>query len=420
MAQVAVFSLGGLGSPCCCSGGGGGTCCLQTCGTIVVPHKDLTLTVSGGGAAGTYTLHYNGSSWSSDCISVLNGLFYLECIDDSLNFEYKYFLGADCTGTLAANCIPGGLFPNGFIFVSYNNSPFSYVVNDICTAGLDMGTNAYYCFLDNGITPCTPVGATVTYTIADGSPVTNPPGLMCQCFTITGCGAPLVGAGLTIYASGGSPELASGTTNADGVVCVAWQGSPGTYDLSLTYPGFSFTDESYDLSCDESTAIDVGSDPADAQCCNECALPNTLYITDSEQTTTLTWSATLSAWIGCYQLTVGEGAKYLTVGALHTCSPDTQVSILYSVVCGGDGGVTITRTWYYCNIAGTGTYCWNEFDGSCNVTTSGTHVACPFTCTDTGTIGWTTCSPLALSGTLTLGTCGSLTSPLTDAVSMSS
>ncbi len=72
MAQVKVFSLGGIGSPCCCTG-----VPLHTCGPCDVPNFDLTISESGTGTFssfndGPWTLQKTGGAGAGYWSTVIN------------------------------------------------------------------------------------------------------------------------------------------------------------------------------------------------------------------------------------------------------------------------------------------------------------------------------------------------------------
>ncbi len=431
MAQVKVFSLGGLGAPCCC----GGCNCFTSCSPCNIPQKDLSLdwTVNTGVAGcdasgGTITLHYDASGgsfrgyfWFSDLFSVKGYIAALTCYIGGLSldlwFDNPALIYPVCSLRWSAFLPCGG----GFLSGAGGYIGELEVTSSTCTSFdvtfssvYDSGLNCYSCSPQGVGIPCL-----ASIRVYDSSPVSPPSPTMCACVLVEGCGTPLAGASVEINKIvGGIPVFqASCTTLADGYCCLSWQGTPGSYQLIISATGFSSSIQTLDITCADTITVDLGS-PTSGECCDGCAIPDTLHITDSSQTTTLPWNGT--AWVGCYELTVAAGAHYVHSGALFTCVADTRVSILYTVTCAGSGSLTITRTWYYCNVLSVATYCWHVWDASCNPTASGTHIACPFSCTDSATLAWSACSPFALSGNLSLGTCSGLSSPLTAAISMSS
>ncbi len=92
-----------------------------------------------------------------------------------------------------------------------------------------------------------------TATYLDSSPVSSPPGLMCQIICITGGGVPVAGASVSV--TGGS----SGTTNSSGCVYLFWQGAPGAYPIHVTAAGHPSFSGTLTLACNGTTDIELGS-----------------------------------------------------------------------------------------------------------------------------------------------------------------
>jgi hypothetical protein len=95
MAQVKMFSLGGLGAPCCCTKGGMYKCGVGV-GACEIPTSNLMLTWAGS-PGGMATLVYNGfGTWISACIAVGAGFyltFQVACTGGVPQFAYSWYLG---------------------------------------------------------------------------------------------------------------------------------------------------------------------------------------------------------------------------------------------------------------------------------------------------------------------------------------
>jgi hypothetical protein len=94
MAQVTVFSLGGIGSPCCC----GSSPIYFECDVCLIPRTNLTVSwtnvLSG---PGSITLVYSasGPKWVSGCDP--NGIQYqLVCDSNLVEFQAIYWITGSC------------------------------------------------------------------------------------------------------------------------------------------------------------------------------------------------------------------------------------------------------------------------------------------------------------------------------------
>lgn len=174
MAQVKVFSLGGLGSPCCCAGTP-----TRPCHPCSIPEADLTLSWSSSlyGAGSTtlfYTLGGTPTEWLSACLWIPPAPFggpggtkayYIakygvSCIGSGIGSTFVFSIISYTTNvnvtpvctTIATNPLCSSNDASHLIgIVSSTCSPFSMVLNPAigggasCTTsrGLNVGAMVY-------------------------------------------------------------------------------------------------------------------------------------------------------------------------------------------------------------------------------------------------------------------------------------
>ncbi len=131
MAQVKVFSLGGIGAPCCC----GGTPVDCTCSPCHLPKSNLTISwVNGALGNGSATLVYAGNCIMWSCCALPGGgavLFNLVCTGGNIIFTANlYNSSTSCTGTIRQTCASDGGAGALFHLTSFTCSPFTLTYTD--------------------------------------------------------------------------------------------------------------------------------------------------------------------------------------------------------------------------------------------------------------------------------------------------
>ncbi len=133
-----------------------------------------------------------------------------------------------------------------------------------------------------------------------------------------------------------------------------------------------------------------------AEPCGPCNIPDVLHVTDSYQTTTLTYSATLVAWVGCYMMPVSAVVNPCACSAAGPVgAPAGNVLIVYTVSFIGGVGCSwqVLRDWYFCeanpSLAGQpcGAYCVDQQTSCAIVPTACGGIVGSITCLGAGP-GW--------------------------------
>ena len=322
-------------------GGAGNTllCCQVKCSPCNVPKKDLQLAYTNPILGnGIVTLVYNISSgtWTSTCANGL--LFELLCSGGSLEFRVIYFTTGSCPTGTQQYCSNARTSPFGLTLASYDCQPFSLTFTDTSAS-------------------C-PVVASAGYTqfvVTDPSPVTTPPGLMCQAVTVLVCGgAAVANAVVTIYTSEGGSFVAGGTTNANGVFYAWWQGSPGSYYLTVTATGQPSFAAAVKMVCSGGTVVQLVV-PGYQVCCAGCSIPP-LTLTDKNGSYPLNYDYLSNTWGTGFVPAPDVSTVKILNPALSVCdqfgchacdAPSTgTTTVQYVMTCNGDGTYTISRTFY--------------------------------------------------------------------------
>ena len=187
-------------------------------------------------------------------------------------------------------------------------------------------------------------------------------GTCSQTFNVTGCGAALSGATVTINVSSGGTQLATGTTNGSGQVTLSWTGSCTVW-VSIAKTGYTSYGQVDPLTSGGTTNVTLVI--ASGYGCCQCAIPTTTLhysftapgCTPSSGTGTLSYSGsniwTLDA--GVFQLKcIGSQLAFwnTVVGCYEyassfTCSPLSITIVWHEATCPGQtlpSGCAVT-TW---------------------------------------------------------------------------
>jgi hypothetical protein len=171
---------------------------------------------------------------------------------------------------------------------------------------------------------------------------------------VNGCGAAL-GAGDTVNIISGSTTVATGTTGSGGCVTLSIPAA-GSYTVQVIDPNFGTKEFTETLTCGGTVTVRLGATPTNGTCCDNCIFPDTLFVTDAIQTTTLTFNG--SGWGGCYvinSLMPGFGDCDCT-GTSGTSS----TLVTYGVACNGPQ-ITVNRGITTCQAGNA--YCFGTLSG---------------------------------------------------------
>ncbi len=157
---------------------------------------------------------------------------------------------------------------------------------------------------------------------------------------VGGCGNSIL-AGLTIEIKIGSTVVASGTTITSACLGLIIP-SAGTYDVVVTGPGFPTNTSSHLLTCGGTINIGLGSPPSGMVCCGLCPTPQTLTLTDSLSSCTLTYDATAFKWLGSYTFSAPTITLVNSLGFNCACTFNASGTsrVCYQFDCG-----TLTMFW---------------------------------------------------------------------------
>lgn len=155
---------------------------------------------------------------------------------------------------------------------------------------------------------------TMARSFVHGSGVGAAPCVATLAVTVTGCGSVLV-SGATVQIKSGATVLASGTTNASGVVSPQLTVSAaGTYDLVISAPRYATSTTSVAMTCAGTTTTAVTLTIGTGYLCSStCAYPTTLILSDgtsNDVTLTYTTSSVVGGLVGW------EGCKVFSSNAL--------------------------------------------------------------------------------------------------------
>lgn len=165
---------------------------------------------------------------------------------------------------------------------------------------------------------------------------TNPPGLMCQIFAIDACGAcPLGAVTVSVFDHVGGTLLASGTlsggTTTAGSVQLFWQGTPGSFYVTVTAPsGFTPFADTVALSCNDTTAITLDPTTTISTVTDSTFFPGGLAVTQVDDLDTVFPGAGLAGVLGWYA-TSTLTSPACTVGT-NLCA-GTTFSVGYVLMC---------------------------------------------------------------------------------------
>jgi hypothetical protein len=167
-----------------------------------------------------------------------------------------------------------------------------------------------------------------------------PPVLTCPaCFVVTACSR--AQPNCTVQLTLGGSVVASGTTDANGKVCLNIPTSGVSYGYTVTPPsgsGFAVATGSLVLSCSATIfhPVSLGTDPSyTALCCNSSGtglpcpnpLPRTLYADDGQGVVTLTFTG--GSWSGCALRTASQTINAACTALVGSAS----VPIVFTLTC---------------------------------------------------------------------------------------
>ncbi len=250
---------------------------------------------------------------------------------------------------------------------------------------------------------------------------------------VTGCGANIVGATVTIKS--GATVIGTCTTVAGGC-CTITIPSAGTYTVVVSAAGWTTNTSSHSLTCGGTTTISMGNPPAGTICCGPCPIPTTLTLTDSNTTISFVYNVGAAKWVGSYTISTQPTITLTNIFGLScTCvlnSPGTA-RVCYSMQCISNL-LTITLEWEITNALAGASNCsppggYTLLDvandsGGCDAGLGG--AICPstvggggvaqVTSVSVGGLSPTTCVPFSLT---TSGLSGGTLNPTGGTVSMS-
>ncbi len=169
-------------------------------------------------------------------------------------------------------------------------------------------------------------------------------------FCVTGCGANIVGATVTVKS--GATVIGTCTTVAGGCCTIAIP-SAATYTVVVTAPGWTTNTANRSLTCGGTTTITLGSPPAGTICCGSCPIPTTLTLTDSNTTISLVYNAGVLKWLGSYTITNQNTITLTNIGGANcTCVLNTPgtARVCYNMSCVSNL-LTLVLEWEVTNAA---------------------------------------------------------------------
>ena len=193
----------------------------MACHPCKIPKADLTLSWTNSSTGpGSTTLSWNGTAWNSACTNGL--LVQLSCVS-GLVLTVTYFISVNCPSGQGQSCTSPGSVPFAITLASSTCNPFqlNYTVQSAgCPAGWTAGYTSF----------------TITGPAYGSSTCCQTFAFQCGCVPVE-----FSGATVNVYDHAGGTLLATGTTDASGVVSLVWPGPCNVYVTATPSAGGIFS-----------------------------------------------------------------------------------------------------------------------------------------------------------------------------------